>query len=507
MFIQWFIRATLVFKSNLLFGLALSVTSLILSPVWADNIASPAQKDIASGGSANSSSNTTPNTNTDATNSVSPKSNVRRDQPINTHINANKPETPDITYRDPFGKIITKEERNKLVAESEAKSQQNNTNASPTTNIGIKSNISTINNSSIKEANSLVGALSNRENKVSDGPFSGLDESAKARLKVAVLYFSIPEDTNKTDVDELTGASIIVDKDNIRRGLIEYLARNIAHDTHADLYNLNSNPKYPTNHDDLVTISATELANKARPDLQTYPKLDVSQYDVVFVGFPVWWNDLPMSLYSFFEKEDLSGKYIIPFSVQGDDSAKPLFDKIKELEPNAKVLSDIGFAIEKQNVPKVGDENLNSWIKKLNIIAEAKSQEDNSNSTSKANDSKEKASSNQSNLSKMNDVDKTSAKLPEQSKDDTDALKDKDSSKVDEKFSTSHTDDADNSNKASNIKTTETNLVKAPVVSNIANSSNNESNVQNSTVNDINSAQTNDNDAKKQESSPSIIIK
>lgn len=348
-----------MFNSKLLLGLVCTVTSLSLHSAWAD---STVVQDQGKNVETESSQNIAAQANNG--DQYAPKT-----KPVTTHINANKADTPDITYRDPYGKIITKEERNKLVAESEAKGQPQE---KPSTNIGgIKSNIASVaNKNTPNPSNALLGATNaadakNAENKV----FKGQDANSKASMSVAVVYFSIPENSNKTDVDELTGASVIVDKDNMRRGLVEYLARNIAKDVNADLYSLNSDPNYPINHDDLVTISATELANKSRPNLEYYPKLDLSKYEVVFVGFPIWWNDLPMSLYSFFEKEDLSGKYIIPFSAQGNDSAQPLFAKIQELEPNAKVIQDLGFTIGKQDVPKTGADKIKEWIEKLNIIA------------------------------------------------------------------------------------------------------------------------------------------
>lgn len=89
----------------------------------------------------------------------------------------------------------------------------------------------------------------------------------------------------------------------------------------------------------------------------------MERYDTVFIGFPNWWYDMPMALYSFFEEYDLSGKTIIPFNVHNGSRFSSTINTIQELEPEATVITD-GFTVSEQNVDEaVGD--VAAWLDEL----------------------------------------------------------------------------------------------------------------------------------------------
>lgn len=90
-----------------------------------------------------------------------------------------------------------------------------------------------------------------------------------------------------------------------------------------------------------------EQLNQARPKLATHIQ-NLKDYNVVFVGFPNWWYDMPMPLYSFFEEYDFSGKTIIPFCTHGGSRFSDAIKTIRELEKNATVLD--GYAISRDRV-------------------------------------------------------------------------------------------------------------------------------------------------------------
>ena len=62
-------------------------------------------------------------------------------------------------------------------------------------------------------------------------------------------------------------------------------------------------------------------------------------YDVVFVGYPNWWYDMPMVIYSLFNEYDFSGKTIIPFCTHGGSGFSGSVQTIEKLEKNARVIS------------------------------------------------------------------------------------------------------------------------------------------------------------------------
>ena len=90
----------------------------------------------------------------------------------------------------------------------------------------------------------------------------------------------------------------------------------IQENTGADIFRIEPETPYPTDHDTLVDLAAQEQEDNARPAIKGNIE-DLGQYDTVFVGFPNWWGDMPMILYSFFDAYDFSGKTVIPFNTHG----------------------------------------------------------------------------------------------------------------------------------------------------------------------------------------------
>ena len=66
----------------------------------------------------------------------------------------------------------------------------------------------------------------------------------------------------------------------------------------------------------------------------------MEDYDTIFVGYPIWWYDMPQLMYSFFSEYDLSEKTIIPFNSHGGSGFSGSVAEIAELEPDATVRTD-----------------------------------------------------------------------------------------------------------------------------------------------------------------------
>ncbi len=89
----------------------------------------------------------------------------------------------------------------------------------------------------------------------------------------------------------------------------------IAEETGGDLFRILTVEPYGGDFDSTASRAQTELNNETRPALSTHIDPEVmAGYDVIYLGFPVWWYDLPTPVWSFLEEYDLSGKNIIPFS-------------------------------------------------------------------------------------------------------------------------------------------------------------------------------------------------
>lgn len=175
--------------------------------------------------------------------------------------------------------------------------------------------------------------------------------------KSLVVYYSVPE----TDgVDAVSGASRVLVNGKVV-GNTQYVASIISEATGSDLFEIKTERTYPGTHKALIDAAKEEHDSNARPKLATHIR-NLKDYDTIFVGFPNWWYDMPMPLYSFFEEYDFAGKTVIPFCTHGGSRFSGAIETIRTLEPKATVLD--GHAISRDRVPE-SKESIMKWLDKL----------------------------------------------------------------------------------------------------------------------------------------------
>ena len=185
---------------------------------------------------------------------------------------------------------------------------------------------------------------------------SGTKSTSGSRVLVA--YFSMPESAG---VDALAGASRMVSKGKVY-GNTQWVADKIQEATGGDIIAIETVRKYPGKHAALVAQGEDEKKRNARPKLEA--RIDnLDAFDVVFIGYPIWWADLPMPLYSFFDEYDFAGKTIIPFSTHGGSGFADTIAAIAALEPKATVERN-GFTVSRNTVSRSGDD-VTAWIREL----------------------------------------------------------------------------------------------------------------------------------------------
>ena len=176
-----------------------------------------------------------------------------------------------------------------------------------------------------------------------------------------VVYFSMPETTEPDGMTEEEENSTVVINGEVL-GNTQYVAYIIQENTGADIFRIEPETPYPTDHDTLVDLAAEEQDNDARPALKaTINNLD--QYDTIFIGYPNWWGDMPMILYSFFDEHDFSGKTIIPFNTHGGSGFSNTISTIAELEPEATV-NENGFTVSRDYVQDA-EQDIVGWLNEL----------------------------------------------------------------------------------------------------------------------------------------------
>ena len=175
----------------------------------------------------------------------------------------------------------------------------------------------------------------------SDLPSSDPSDTQTADNKILVVYFSWS-------------------------GHLDSMAHWVADETGGDLYRVTAKDPYPDDYNQTADRAKQEQDNDERPEIMIdLTEEQMAQYDTVFFGFPVWWYDLPMSMWTFLESYDFSGKTIIPFfSHEGSSNGAGALPTIEKLAEGATVRSDDALSIRGGSVAD-SEEDVCEWVQGL----------------------------------------------------------------------------------------------------------------------------------------------
>ena len=204
-------------------------------------------------------------------------------------------------------------------------------------------------NTTAKPGNSMAGNDS-QEQSSTDG-------------KRLVVYFSLPETQNPDNMtDEEANSTVIIDGKVL--GNTQFMAMVIKENTGADIFRIEPETAYPTDHEKLVEQAQKEQNDSTRPALASQLE-NIDSYDTIFVGYPNWWGDMPMILYTFFESYDFAGKTIIPFNTHGGSGFSGTVGAIKKLEPAASVQEN-GLSISRNGIQDA-EPDIIAWLAELGL--------------------------------------------------------------------------------------------------------------------------------------------
>ena len=185
---------------------------------------------------------------------------------------------------------------------------------------------------------------------------------SKASVKILVVYFSLPETLNPVNMTkEEANSTVVIDGKVL--GNTQYVAMLIQERLDADIFRIEPATPYPTDHKTLVDLAKKEQAENFRPPLASLPR-SLEQYDVIFLGYPNWWADMPMVLYTFLEGVDLSGKTIVPFNTHGGSRFSNTIRTIGQLQPKATVVEN-GYTVSRNSVQERAAGDVATWLKEL----------------------------------------------------------------------------------------------------------------------------------------------
>lgn len=146
-------------------------------------------------------------------------------------------------------------------------------------------------------------------------------------------------------------------------GNTEQMAQAIRTETGGDLYQIEPAVPYTDDYDTLLDIARQEQAENARPELAS-PVENWDSYDVIFVGYPNWWSNAPMAVYTFLEAYDFTGKTLIPFNTSASGGFGRSLSGIEESAAGANILD--GLALTEGELGDVQGE-VSSWLAGLRL--------------------------------------------------------------------------------------------------------------------------------------------
>lgn len=153
----------------------------------------------------------------------------------------------------------------------------------------------------------------------------------------------------------------------VSKGNTAIIAELIAELTGGDLFEIEPITPYPSSYEETRVISMQELAENARPPIANAVG-NMEEYDIVFMGYPIWCVDLPMIVYSFLESYDLSGKTVIPFNTHGGSGQAGTQNIIEAKLPDSTVLGGLAVpGADAQNAPDEVRGLVAEWLEGLGI--------------------------------------------------------------------------------------------------------------------------------------------
>lgn len=142
-------------------------------------------------------------------------------------------------------------------------------------------------------------------------------------------------------------------------GTTQRMAQAIAEQTGAGLFRIEPETPYPTDYTRCTEVAREELDNNARPAISGKVN-DWEDYDIIFIGCPVWWHTTPMIINTFTESYNFEGKIVVPFCTYASTYRDETLANIVALTPDASHLTGFGSTGSTSGVE--------NWLHQIKII-------------------------------------------------------------------------------------------------------------------------------------------
>lgn len=145
--------------------------------------------------------------------------------------------------------------------------------------------------------------------------------------------------------------------------MTEIITKRLGETLSVDVFRIEPAEPYPEDYTAMTELAMTEQNANARPAL-AQDIGDISKYDTILLGYPIWWGDIPMIICTFLEGHDFTGKRVIPYNTHGGSGKGRSISSIKEILSGVSV--DDGFAVNGSSVSS-SEAAIISWVDGLNI--------------------------------------------------------------------------------------------------------------------------------------------
>lgn len=196
-----------------------------------------------------------------------------------------------------------------------------------------------------------------------EGTAEAESSEAGAQSSLLVAYFSYAENAALPDDVDASASASIQPWNGALTGNTGVVADIIAQATGADLFSIRTVEQYPDTYDATIDQGQQEQSDGARPELATHLE-NLDSYDTIFLGFPNWWGDMPMAVYTFLDEVDLSGKTVIPFVTSGGSGFSNTISTIQQMEPQATVQEGLSIGASSATGAQ---QQVESWLSELGL--------------------------------------------------------------------------------------------------------------------------------------------
>ena len=188
------------------------------------------------------------------------------------------------------------------------------------------------------------------------GASTGADDKTQETSTPPETSENTTEPTKENQPDSTTGSTLVVYFSCT--GNTKAVAEKIADICSADIYEIVPAEPYTSadlNYNDDNCRANREMNDEsARPEIGSQP-IDLSGYDAVFIGYPIWWGTMPRIINTFLDTYDLSGKTVMPFCTSGSSGISTSVSAIRGAEPNADIRDGL-------RASGADDSKIETWI-------------------------------------------------------------------------------------------------------------------------------------------------